>query len=189
MKLRIVSEKPLTRQQIWEMKRLWQQIPHIQCKGLCQKDCFHVPIMPVEALYLIEKHDAQIEPAWHGSGEARMLMPTLGVNQPCQYLDPNGRCSIYDDRPAICREFGHKILTLDCGHGCKASKPYTDEEAMALFLRLQYVLDRKGIGAVLLAGRQGAGREIWDHMKRQVGELKLEFEEEEEQSYEAEKRS
>jgi Fe-S-cluster containining protein len=147
--VRIYSDRKLSRQQIWEMKRLWRDVPHVQCKGLCQGACTNVPLMPVEAIYLIEKHAANPLPAWHGFGYKATMMPTLGINGPCEFLR-EGRCSIYDDRPAVCREYGHKVLTLDCGHDCQPSRPFTNEAASAIMLLMSYVLDIQGAMAVVI---------------------------------------
>lgn len=143
--VRIRADRKLTRQQIWEMKRLWHKIPHVHCKGLCQAACTNVPIMPVEALYLIEKHDAKLLPSWHGRGAVykATMLPTLGIDGPCQFLQ-DGRCSIYEDRPAVCREYGHKVLMLDCGHDCRPARPRTTEETATVALLMSYVLDLDG---------------------------------------------
>ena len=95
------------------------------------------------------KHAANPLPAWHGFGYKATMMPTLGINGPCEFLR-EGRCSIYDDRPAVCREYGHKVLTLDCGHDCQPSRPFTNEAASAIMLLMSYVLDIQGAMAVVI---------------------------------------
>lgn len=166
--VRILPGEPLTRQQIWEMKRLWRTVPHVQCKGLCQAACTNVPLPPIEAYYLIQKHNATIVPAGHGS-DLRMIMPTLGVNGPCQFLKA-GKCSIYEDRPLVCREYGHDVLTLQCEHGCTASVPLTEELALSLMVSLVYILDMTKYAP------DGYAKILFTRMLEQVGDMILEIE-------------
>ena len=168
--LRIVSHRKLTRQQIFNMKRLWRMVPYIHCKGLCQRDCSNVPIMPVEALYLIEKHNAVLLPAIHGLNE-QVMMPTLGLNKPCEFLR-DGRCSIYEDRPLVCRMFGHPILTLDCGHGCKARTPMKVEAFMDLMKSMSMILELDGDKPL----PEISGAEAMEHMIDQVDHMVVECE-------------
>lgn len=167
---RILPGKALTRQQIWEMKRLWRMVPHVQCKGLCQGACTNVPLPAVEALYLIQKYDAKIVPAGHGPN-LQVIMPTLGVQAPCQFLKA-GRCSIYDDRPMVCRQYGHDVLTLSCGHGCKPVKPLPIRMVMDLMASLVYVLDMYSYIREMFVGPF-----IMQRMEAQIDELTIEVEE------------
>jgi len=166
--LKIIPHQTLTRQQIWELKRLWRMIPHVQCKGLCQDQCAWVPVYPVEALYIMERHpDARFLPASHGA--SRSIAPTLGAGGRCGFLNEAGRCSIYEDRPAICRMFGHTVSepslqnSLYCEHGCKASKPLESNFALSIYVSL--------IAALIPRGSRPL--DAWAEMRRQFGEMVL----------------
>lgn len=37
----------------------------------------------------------------------------LFVNSPCQYLQPDGRCGIYETRPQICRDYENDYCEYD----------------------------------------------------------------------------
>lgn len=126
---------PLTKSQENEMKRVWSDVPHVRCKGDCWDSCVHVPIAPVEALYLIEKLKINIPVGHHALPlmERDHVSPTLGSKQAgltqCEFLDEHRQCTIYEDRPLVCRQYGHPVMTLHCKHGCEVKRPLTDEKA------------------------------------------------------------
>lgn len=123
--------RKLTDAEIAKLRALWASIPGVQCKGLCVDECTHVPIAPIEAYYLIEKYDAKIQPSRHAGPE--VMIPTLGADHTrCQFLTVDDRCSIYDDRPQVCRQYGHPVLTLACKHGCTQDRPLTFLESTML---------------------------------------------------------
>lgn len=148
------------------MKKLWWMVPYVHCKGLCQASCTNVPLFPTEALYLIEKHKAVILPALVPAMESTVMVPVLGAGEPCQFLDTNGRCSIYNDRPSVCREFGHKALTLDCGYDCKAKIPLT--EAQTLYIMAEH-LKISNFAVTPMT-------DLTNEMARQVDEMEVEVE-------------
>jgi hypothetical protein len=98
-------------------------------------------------------------------------MPTLGLNQPCEFLK-DGLCSIYEDRPLICRMFGHPILTLDCGHGCKARTPLAVEASMDLLKSMSMILELDGDKPL----PEIPGAEMMEHMIDQVDQMVVECE-------------
>ena len=51
----------------------------------------------------------------------------------CPMLD-NGRCSVYDIRPMICRLWGI-VETMLCHHGCKPDRVLTAEEGFEFLQR------------------------------------------------------
>lgn len=107
------------------MKVVWSSVPKVHCKGLCQKECGNVPLLPVEALYLEQKLGRTFPEAVHGN---RFVFKTLGDKVFCPFLTEisyRGRCSIYEDRPMICRSYGHDIDALRCEWGCEVERPMT----------------------------------------------------------------
>jgi uncharacterized protein len=150
------------------MKEIWNSVPKVHCKGLCQDQCTQVPIMPIEALYLTRKHDAWI----HMSNHRGRYMPTLGHNEPCQFLK-DGRCSVYDDRPLICRMFGHEIppieniRPLECEHGCTHEGTFTEKDF--LFLTSSLMMLSMGLKFTEVATNE----EIYPLFLRHVASLPL----------------
>lgn len=81
---------------------IYAATPDAQCKGLCHRACG--PILMSEA-------EARIIMARHGTApdfDKATLTCTKLVD---------GRCSIYADRPLICRLYG-TTRGLMCPHGC-----------------------------------------------------------------------
>ena len=97
------------------LKRIWEKVPEVHCKGYCYASCTNVPLLPAEADYIEQKFQVQLPTVMHQQGRQ---FETLGPNfEPCRFLVEN-RCSIYQDRPLMCRAFGHNLTTLPCPHGC-----------------------------------------------------------------------
>lgn len=136
-------ERPLRKVEMRRMRSAWEEVPPVECKGLCQASCTQVPILPIEAYYLMEKYGTVIEPGFHPSympKKDQQVFPTLGNNQtPCQFLK-DGRCSIYEDRPLVCRMFGHPALTLSCSHGCTTKRPLTNFKCADLFSKVAFAM-------------------------------------------------
>lgn len=56
----------------------------------------------------------------------------------CDKLTHDKRCSIYEDRPAICRIYG-LTRALKCPHGCIPSEWMEDDEILRLFIDLDAI--------------------------------------------------
>jgi Fe-S-cluster containining protein len=109
-----------------QVKRMYARVPDVRCKGKCTASCFNVPLTAIEAAYLEIKYGKKFPVSLHASpGEPPFKFPTLGANATCPFLK-DGRCTIYADRPLICRAFGHPLADLACSYGC------TDELVDAL---------------------------------------------------------
>lgn len=93
-----------------ELRRIWLRIPlpAFYCKGLCVDSCGPIGLTPLERR-LIETHTGQ-------------PLRWVRDNFDCAYLDPAGRCSIYEVRPTVCRLYG-AIPELACEHGCVPPLP------------------------------------------------------------------
>lgn len=140
--------KPLprkfTRAEIRRLRKIWEKIPSVGCKGLCWRSCQNVPIWPAEAYYLIEKRQAAMVFAPHGypHPDPNHTLPTLGDGKLCAFLTPEKRCSIYADRPFICRIFGHPVNRfMVCSYGCRSKTPIGEREFLQLVKELCQVLN------------------------------------------------
>lgn len=123
------------------MRRIWNSVPRVKCKGLCQVECSNVPVTPVEARYIQIRTQFELPVHGHGklAGYAEDLhqFPTLGHNsEPCEFLDELGNCSIYNDRPFICRSYGHDIDSLRCNYGCEVEEVMSGEKLSHLLRSL-----------------------------------------------------
>lgn len=133
----VIVGRRLSRAEIRHMKKIQQQVPVIECKGLCAEACQSVPITPVESYFLISTTGVKVQPAKpNPPGE---WTPMLGRNTVCPFLQ-QGRCSIYNDRPLVCRIYGHPAMGVECKYGCKNNHPINDERAMQLLDQMWCVL-------------------------------------------------
>lgn len=89
-------------------------VPEMVCKGLCQQACTSpIDIIPTEAAILgdVGTLILSANPKNHGLQPKKV---TLGA---CVALDGNGRCTVYKDRPFMCRIWG-AVSFMACAHGC-----------------------------------------------------------------------
>jgi len=95
-----------------ELRKVYAQVPELDCKGLCQESCGPILMSDVEELVMIEACGGQLP-----------VMPTARsghLQNACPLLTQDGKCSIYQSRPLICRLWGavdHPMMR--CPHGCK----------------------------------------------------------------------
>lgn len=119
-----------------KLEQLYSQIPAICCKGLCYTSCSIIPASKIEMKIVKEKH--QINPFY------TMLDAIVKVNNieymkekfpVCQAL-VNGRCTIYSDRPAICRLYG-VVENMQCEFGCIPEKMLTAQQGYDLIEKIE----------------------------------------------------
>jgi Fe-S-cluster containining protein len=92
-----------------QLDAAYAQMPTVECKGLCQDGCGSVAMTPLEQQRILTRH-----------GVSLPLVGAFAMNDPdarCPAL-VDGQCSVYADRPWICRAYG-TIEDLTCQHGCK----------------------------------------------------------------------
>lgn len=107
-----------------ELKALYDELPHIECRGKCWDSCG-----PIE-MSVIERR--QVEAAL-----GKPLAVTDGVNSclTCNALTPLGTCSVYEVRPMVCRLWG-MTETMRCPYGCVPEGGHlSDEEGFSLLGR------------------------------------------------------
>ncbi len=92
------------------LERVYAQVPDVACKGLCQRACGPIGISAIEADAL---------------AAAGIELPTVDSELTCSHLK-EGRCSIYANRPLVCRIFG-AVKKLPCPHGCKPAGGYLSD--------------------------------------------------------------
>ena len=141
--LPVIEEKRIKRL-FRDMFKLWLSVPKVKCKGLCQRECGNVPLLPVEALYLEKKYEITLPVVVHGD---KFLFKTLGDRVPCPFLSEwsqRGQCTIYNDRPMICRAYGHDIHDLRCQYGCEAERPLLSKFFLTLQRSLKKLTEKCG---------------------------------------------
>lgn len=110
------------------LHRLYAQIPAIACKGLCHDTCVEQIDMSDTERDQLARRRVTIPPVPPGALHA-MAEPT-----DCPALTADRRCSVYEDRPLICRLWG-VAESLPCPHGCQPGRILPDDEAFTLIRR------------------------------------------------------
>jgi len=109
-----------------QLEQIYAKIPKIKCKGLCTIFCGAIGMEVGEAEALTK---------------AAGFEPTMSDDYVCGYLK-EGCCSVYEQRPTICRLFG-VAEKLTCPHGCEYEKIISIE---TVFMILQLVRNVAGDG-------------------------------------------
>lgn len=100
---------------------LYSQIPDVACKGLCHDSCGPIDMHPYERAR-IRQAGVRIPPP-----EQALTQMLVTGDYTCPAL-ADGRCSVYDLRPTICRAWGASEA-MPCEHGCRpADGPLLSEE-------------------------------------------------------------
>src|SRR5258708_6196795 len=100
------------------IKGIYNEIPAIKCKGLCVEACGPIGMTKVEWDILVDKTGKRPAVDNHGN---------------CIYLK-DGKCSVYENRPLICRLFG-TVEDMKCGFDCEV-KFLTREKAHELLSKM-----------------------------------------------------
>lgn len=97
---------------------IYARMPRANCKGLCQAYCGFIACTELEAKRMEE-----------AAGGVKLA---VGADGFCVYLK-EGRCSVYAERPFVCRLFGAGTNPLMlCPHGCQPDRRVNDTEARAI---------------------------------------------------------
>lgn len=109
------------------IEAVWAEIPDVDCRGLCEAYCGPVDCSMVERR-LLKEHGVRLK-------VLPVLTVGIGAAEPCIALE-DGRCTVYDVRPTICRLWGAvDVDGMRCEHGCRPERYLTDVEARQLLLR------------------------------------------------------
>lgn len=91
-------------------------LPTLVCQRKCQESCGPIAATPRERLHILRTHHRVLAPDHTG--------------RRCRLLTTDGACSVYADRPMICRLYG-LVESMRCPHGCEPSRWLTEAEAFA----------------------------------------------------------
>lgn len=95
------------------LRAVYAKLPAMACKGKCQDCCGPIAFTPLEA-HIMEQAGADDNIVAVKDEEGGTYWLTELV---CPLLDWKGDCSIYEDRPFICRLWG-LTESMKCPHGC-----------------------------------------------------------------------
>lgn len=90
---------------------LWAMVPIVRCKGLCTDQCTVIEMSRAERELMEERIPD------YPSADKQMAELRRDGFYRCPAL-VDGRCTVYDVRPLICRLWGAEEA-LPCPHGCE----------------------------------------------------------------------
>ena len=102
---------------ITHLEELYATLPKIECQRKCNAACGPVVFASVEI--------ANVQAAGHKLPVAQNHL--IHGSMTCSALKSGG-CSIYEQRPGICRLYGLTKL-LECPHGCKPERWLSEAES------------------------------------------------------------
>lgn len=100
-----------------DMEMIYKKVPYIKGKGLCHEACGPIAVSKKEYAYMIDR-----------LGYDPFLDQSKGLDCPSLV---NKKCSIYENRPLICRLYG-VAEKLKCPFGCKPTRYLKEKRARAL---------------------------------------------------------
>lgn len=92
------------------LERIYRSVPQVECKGLCHDTCGPIEVTSTERARIAAR-GVVIPPA---DSALVNLLDNPGYTCPALV---DKRCSVYEDRPLICRFWG-AVQSLPCPHGC-----------------------------------------------------------------------
>lgn len=105
------------------IEEIYRSLPRLDCKGLCHDSCGPVVATLAE------------EDRMHAKG---IRPPHPRFDLACSKLSADKRCTIYEDRPLVCRLYGmvteHDVMS--CPYGCVPERPLTVAEMDGLMQKL-----------------------------------------------------
>jgi uncharacterized protein len=102
------------------------KIPSFSCKEGCHACCGIVPFNEAEKQ---KASAARPLEQWEPFVDGRWVTVSALMTMKCPFLSAGG-CSIYDDRPMVCRLFGSvDHPRMKCPMGCGPKRMLTDEQS------------------------------------------------------------
>lgn len=103
---------------------VYARIPDVGCKGLCKESCGPIAM----------SNDEDDRLRGLGVTIPSMVDAVAAIDHGDEYYCPalrDGRCSVYDDRPTICRLWG-ATTSMPCSHGCTPQNALSQQESFEL---------------------------------------------------------
>lgn len=108
-----------------ELRLLYAKLPKLDCKGLCAECCGPIAATPHERRRIERRAGKKLE-----------APPPTAT---CSMLSAVGRCTVYGDRPFICRLWG-VVASMKCPHGCVPEGGFlTHQEGARLHLEAERI--------------------------------------------------
>lgn len=120
------------------LREVYAQVPALDCKGLCQASCGPIICSELELERASEAGGTPLVPALVVLAQNPRAVPA------CVLLSQDGKCSIYEHRPLICRLWGAVDADcMRCPWGCKPRSGYlTDSQSRRLLAKADEISRR-----------------------------------------------
>jgi Fe-S-cluster containining protein len=109
------------------LAEIYKQVPDVHCRGKCQKFCGPIAMSTIERNAIRDRVGEAMQTVEMAPG-AHFVTNTNCLECP---MLKDGRCSIYDIRPLVCRLFG-AVKAMRCPHGCKPKRWLKEGEVSKL---------------------------------------------------------
>lgn len=104
------------------LHKVYAKVPALECKGLCTDSCTGISMRLSERKHLLRTLGGPPVPHFLARGfQGHRVCPLLR----------QGRCTVYHDRPMICRLYG-VVADMPCPHGCQPARQLTNAQGAAL---------------------------------------------------------
>ena len=114
------------------IESLYANLPKIHCKGLCHASCGPIPMSAAEDIKISELYPHL------DMGTESLLARARNGEFKCSALTKDNRCSIYKDRPLVCRLYG-VVKKMACPYGCKPSRFMPEAKSRDLINRMDKI--------------------------------------------------
>ena len=121
-----------------QLHAVYAALPAVHCKGRCHDSCSTVDATPLERALVA---DAGVDLPPGVPHLQHLALIASGVHLRCPALGPLHNCTVYADRPLLCRSFG-AMRTEACEHGCYADRFLEVAELAEVMARVWAVSDR-----------------------------------------------
>jgi Fe-S-cluster containining protein len=116
---------------------IYRQIPAFGCRPGCGDCCGLVPWSREEWARVADRAPAGVTLEAY---DADTVIPMRGASTTCPFF--SGGCTVYEDRPFMCRLFGTvRDARLTCPHGCRPDPLLSKQKAD--WLTMKYLRARK----------------------------------------------
>ena len=115
-----------------KLAEIYAQIPDVECKKMCADFCGPIGMSEPEVKKIRERVGARPLGIQEVDDGVFLFNPKLSDGcLACPLLTKEKQCSVYSDRPAICRLWG-TVKKMRCPHGCAPKVFLTNEQARAI---------------------------------------------------------
>ena len=108
--------KPRERRGYRHIREIYEMVPSVACQGSCHDSCTVIDASDLEKKAIRERHGVSLPPPLPAR-RLRQLRDNGETPPRCPALGPLNTCTLYEDRPLICRLYGADAA-LPCAHGC-----------------------------------------------------------------------